>query len=157
MCAVLTGLFCCFDAFLRLCVSALCVSCRDMSEPTGGARHLLQDDSVLAFIRSNTNQTIPIQDANYKAGRAVLHVIDGVLIPDSLAQNYSMTDIPGASNETLEEAPTADNETAVEPAGNATNATAAGTTEKPATAAKSAAGMAVATLLALPALLVLML
>jgi hypothetical protein len=84
-------------------------------------------------------------------------VIDGVLIPASLAANYSMTDIPGASNETVEEpAAGADNETVLEPAANSTRAGAADTTEpapSPAPKAKSSAAAAVASLLAMPTLL----
>jgi hypothetical protein len=38
----------------------------------GGARHLLQEESI--FIRSNTNQTVPVVDGPYQGGKAIIHV-----------------------------------------------------------------------------------
>lgn len=85
-----------------------------------------------------------------------IQVIDGVLIPASLAANYSMTDIPGASNDTTAEPADADNATALEPTATGTRAGAADTTApgpSPAPKPKSSAGAAVASLLAVPTLL----
>lgn len=79
--------------------------------------------------------------------------MDGVAIPDGLAQNYSMTGIPGAGNETVEEPAGADNETSAE-----ANATTPGApAPAPAPAPKSSAGVAVASLLAVPTLLAVLL
>jgi hypothetical protein len=85
-------------------------------------------------------------------------VIDGVLIPASLANDYNMTDIPGASNDTMEEpAAGADNDTVLEPpTASTTRSGAADTTApapSPAPQPKSSAGAAVASLLAVPTLL----
>jgi uncharacterized surface protein with fasciclin (FAS1) repeats len=123
----------------------------------GGARHLLQAKESV-FIRSNTNQTVPVVDGPYQGGKAIIHVIDGVLIPASLANDYNMTDIPGASNDTMEEpAAGADNDTVLEPpTASTTRSGAADTTApapSPAPQPKSSAGAAVASLLAVPTLL----
>jgi len=142
----------------------------------GPGRRLLQVDEEPAVnasssasaatwaIRSNTNQTVPIQDVNYQGGKAIIHIIDGVLIPDSLAKNFSLTDIPGASNETLAEAPAPGaNDTAAEPAaaggdnrtgpGPVDASVTKGPSPSPAPAPKSSAGTVVASLLAVPTLL----
>jgi len=133
----------------------------------GLGRRLLQADEEPAApawaIRSNTNQTVPIEDANYQGGKAIIHVIDGVLIPDSLAKNFSLTDIPGASNETVEE-PAAAGANDTEPAGAGPTAAGAGPgpvdaaatpspSPSPSPAPKSSAATAVVSLLAVPTLL----
>jgi hypothetical protein len=81
-----------------------------------------------------------------------VQVIDGVLIPASLAANYSLADVPGATNITAEET------TAAEPTGAATGTK--GPAEAPATTtppssppSKSSAGTVAAALLAAPVLL----
>lgn len=131
----------------------------------GRVRRLLQADDEPAApawaIRSNTNQTVPIQDADYQGGKAIIHIIDGVLIPDSLAKNFSLTDIPGASNETMEE-PAAAGANDTEPAGAGPTAAGAGPgpvdaaatpSPSPSPAPKSSAATAVVSLLAVPTLL----
>jgi uncharacterized surface protein with fasciclin (FAS1) repeats len=126
------------------------------SEP--GRRLLQANESV--FIQSNTNQTAAVLDANYQGGKAIIHVIDGVLIPESFAAAYGLQDIPGAANVTADA-----NATAEEPAGGAGNDTAtakdgaakkgdaAAPASSPKPAPKSAAGIAAAALLGVPALL----
>jgi uncharacterized surface protein with fasciclin (FAS1) repeats len=121
------------------------------AEGMGGRRHLLQAADSW-FIRTNTNQSVAITDTNYQGGKAIIHVIDGVLIPASLAANYSLADVPGATNITAEET------TAAEPTGAATGTK--GPAEAPATTtppssppSKSSAGTVAAALLAAPVLL----
>lgn len=143
-----------------------CCCCCRAAAAAGLGRRLLQADEEAApswAIRSNTNQTVPILDANYQGGKAIIHVIDGVLIPDSLAKNFSLTDIPGASNETVEE-PAATGANDTEPAGAGPAAAGAGPgpvdaaatpspSPSPKPAPKSSAATAVVSLLAVPTLL----
>jgi hypothetical protein len=111
-----------------------------------GSRRLLQDAPI--SIKSNTGQKFAVSASNVQGGASIIHVIDGVLIPKSMAEAFNLTTVPGATAESMAaaetEAPTAE-------APNATVAAPAGATPPP--APKSSAGTAVATLLALPTLL----
>lgn len=137
--------------------AAAVVACRAAEAGTGARRRLLQAEDASFFVKTNSNQSVAITDANYQGGKAIIHIVDGVLIPASLAGNYSLTDIPGASNATAEETTELDaaGANATEPSANATSAAggAAAPAPAPTPAPKSSAGAAVATLLAAPALL----
>lgn len=108
----------------------------------GGARRLLQLSNETFFISTDSNQKVGIQSGNIQGGRSILHVIDGVLVPRALLEQYNISTagLPGFSadlaNSTL------------------ANSTAA---VLPATPAKSAAGATAAALLSIPALLALLL
>lgn len=138
----------------------LLLVCRAAGAAGTGGRRLLQAEDASLFIKTDSNQSVPITDANYQGGKAIIHIIDGVLIPASLAGNYSLADIPGASNATSEETaaePDTVGANETEPATAANDTSAAGgagaPAPAPAPAPKSSAGTAVAALLAAPALL----
>lgn len=83
-----------------------------------------------------------------QGGKAILHVIDGVLIPKSLVEKLNLTSLPGATAE-----PGAEGAGAAK--SKATKGEGATPGSSPAPKAKSSAAMAATTLLA-PALLALL-
>jgi hypothetical protein len=130
--------------------------CRRHPSHSGGdgSRRLLQANASSGIsILSNSQQKFSVADANYQGGKAIIHIIDGVLVPKSLVEQFNLTSVPGASAANV--MPT---ETPKEPAaaaGDARGSAATAATAAPAASPRprSSAGAAAATLLAVPTLL----
>lgn len=125
------------ESFCRACLCCEFALCSE--EPTG-SRRLLQAKAF--FINSDSNQQAKIVDGNIQGGKSMIHIIDAVLVPESLIKNYNLSTegLPGVvPGKALSATPATESKSVEAPAA--------------APAAKSSAVKAVAALLAVPALL----